>query len=31
VFVWIWVRETKGMTLEDMNADTAAESRPVRS
>ena len=30
VFVWIWVRETKGMTLEDMNADAAAESRPVR-
>jgi len=30
-FVWIWVRETKGMTLEDMNADAAAESGPVRS
>jgi MFS transporter, SP family, sugar:H+ symporter len=30
-FVWIWVRETKGMALEEMNADVAAERKPART
>jgi sugar porter (SP) family MFS transporter len=31
MFVWMWVRETKGVSLEDMHAELMHEDRPARS